>query len=656
MAGASFFRTLVLGFAPAMLGVWLLSACSDRPNAPTSRGGPSTPLTGWTTYGGSLSRTFFNADEQTLTKENVSRLVPLWRFRTAAVVSAQPMVADVDLPSEPAVRLVFAPSWDGNLYALRASDGSLAWSFRFKPHPGASYPAVGSATVTDIAGRRVVFVPGGMTMYCLDAATGELIWEFDAGTGCTSCDSLTERNEIESSPAVHEGLVYFGMDVNDTGRGKGGVFAVDAERGVLRWYFDLETGATCRPDVADQIRRFDGYHSAEQLGLPPDFFATRDGCNFDRKGTTCGNVWSSVTIDAERRMLYTASSNCDTDNSPETPEPPPPMPPYDAAIFSLTLDGTPVWVWRPREVDNADLSIGGVPNLFEIEFGGARREVVGIGIKDGTYYVLDRDGTNEITGRVEPYWQTKVVEGGSIGGIIASAAVGEGKVMFSTAIGLDITNPQLPAAWTLAADGGGVLWSNPDAQPSYAPTSAIPGVAFMGSIAGTVTAYDSDTGRELVRLAVGGPVASPPAIVDGRVYVGAGIGERGGNPSRVEYQTSLIPSPISAFCIAGTEGCPENGSCDDGNPCSNDESSGGSCRNDPVADGTSCALGSISGQCRAGACILDPALCEDQNPCTRATTGPGGCRQEAVPDGTACTVNEQPGECTRATCFPLAQG
>ncbi len=61
--------------------------------------------------------------------------------------------------------------------------------------------------------------------------------------------------------------------------------------------------------------------------------------------------------------------------------------------------------------------------------------MVGVGVKDGTYYLLDRDGVNESTGVVEPYWQTKVVPGGAIGGIIASAAVGEGKVLFSTAIG-----------------------------------------------------------------------------------------------------------------------------------------------------------------------------------------------------------------------------
>ncbi len=70
-------------------------------------------------------------------------------------------------------------------------------------------------------------------------------------------------------------------------------------------------------------------------------------------------------------------------------------------------------------------------------------DVVGIGNKDGTYYVVDRDGVNDPQRRqVErsrsvglPYWATNVVPGGAIGGIIATASVDEAtrRVFFSTA-------------------------------------------------------------------------------------------------------------------------------------------------------------------------------------------------------------------------------
>ncbi len=560
---------------------------------------------GWPTYGFSQERTFFNPMENHITPENVGSLRFKWRYRTGAIVTASPTVAYVDVPGEGRIKVVYVASWDGNFYALRAENGSRLWSYRMKPHPGSSYPQAASAEVATVAGEQRVYVAGGMTVYCFQAATGELRWEFDAGTGCTTCGLREERNEIESSPTVADGLVYFGMDVNDTWPGKGGAFAVDAVDGRLVWYFDLETGATCRPFPSDIVRRFDGYHTAEELGLPPDFFATRPGCNFDRSWTTCGNIWSSFAVDRKRRLIFTASSNCDTDDDPETPEPRPPMPQFDEALFALTFDGKPVWSWRPREVDNFDLAFGGVPNLFEVVIGGVKREVVGVGNKDGTYYLLDRDGINEITGRIEPYWQARVVPGGPIGGIIASASVGEGRIFFSTAIGASLGAPQLPAAWALEAANGAVAWSNPDATPSFAPTTATPGVVFMGSLVGDLVAYHAQTGEALFRARMDGPVASGAAILEGEVFVGAGVGARDQppGPGNRAYQQSLVPSRISALCLSDAPDCPSS-LCDDGDVCTYDFHGANGCQSEPAPDGIPCKVSETAdGVCREGVCV-----------------------------------------------------
>lgn len=609
----------------------------------------------WLTYGGSLARNFSRADEAILTRENVDRLVPLWRFTTGAVVTASPIVAWVEFPDGTRVKMVFISSWDGNFYALRADDGSLVWSYRFKPHPGASFPNAGSAAVADIDGRRQVFVAGGMTMYALEAATGELLWEFDAGTGCTDCGFLEERNEILSSPAVFEGLVYFGMDINDFGDGKGGFYAVDARDGTLRWYFDVVTGAHCRPDPIDEVRRFDGYHSASALGLADDFFSTREGCGFDRTGVACGNVWSSAAIDPTRRLLYATSSNCDTDYDPETSDPEPPMPPYDEALFALDLDtGKPRWKWRAYEVDNEDLAIGAVPNLFTAEIEGQKREVVGYGQKNGFYYLLDRDGENELTGKIEPYWQTQVVPGGDIGGIIASSAVLDGRIYISTAIGTDLSSPQLPAAFAVDSSDGEILWASPDSMPSYAPTSAIPGVMMAGSLGGSVFLYDAETGEVLNRLPVSGPVSSPSVVADGVLFVGSGTGARGGSPASIAFLTSLLPNPISAFCLSGTEGCPEGGVCDDGNTCTEDlPREEGICRHPRKANGVECSVGAFGGLCQEGFCLLAERICEDDNQCTVDRVTASGCRYEVLPDGTPCVIRDDAGQCRRSQCEKL---
>lgn len=633
---------------PLAVLVASLAACGETDQGNATLAAP------WPMYGGTLERRFFNPSETQITAATVGQLVPRWRFLADAAVTAAPAVADVALSGAKVTRMVFFPAWDRTFYALRADDGSVVWSYRFKTQPGAAFPQASSATVADIGGRRVVYVGSGETLYCFDAASGALVWQFDAGTGCTDCDRESERNEVESSPAVFENTVYFGMDVNEFASGKGGLFAVRADTGTLVWYFDVDTGATCRPLPTDAVRQFDGFHAATALQLPPNFFATRPGCNFDRTADGCGNIWSSVAIDTGRRQLYVTSANCNPAASGTSA-----AAPFEEAIMALSLDGTPVWHWKPRPVDPNDLDFGASPNLFQVTIGGALRDVVGAGAKDGTYYLLDRDGLNPLTQLIEPYWRTNVVPGGSQGGIIGAAAVGDGRIWFSTAVGgdnNDASNYQRPTAWGLNAGDGNIVWSSAHATPSFAPTSAIPGVVFMGSLlGGRLYAYDATSGAVLASPLVGAstlaPLAAAAVVVDGQLYVGSGIGSHEGPPEEESYQISLSPSTLTALCLPGTPDCPEAGRCNDANPCTTDGlSPTGNCTNTPVADATACSIGAFSGTCYAGTCTLRNLDCDDHNQCTIDTATATGCAYQSAPDGTPCVVQGHAGVCHRAYC------
>src|SRR3990170_3715033 len=229
-------RLLLLGLAVA-----LLAACSGGKTS------PPTSSAEWPTYSQNLARTGAALGEAGTPTAKVANLVVKWKFVTKGPVASSPVVATVDVPGEGSVRVVFAGSYDGNVYAIRASDGQEIWRFTVKPQPGVSYGAIVSTPfVAKVDGGWRLYAGGGETMYALDAGTGEKLWEFDAGTGCTTCDARTERNEILSSPAVlpEEDLVLFGMDVNDNDPGKGGFYAVSAKDGTLTWYFDVETGST----------------------------------------------------------------------------------------------------------------------------------------------------------------------------------------------------------------------------------------------------------------------------------------------------------------------------------------------------------------------------------------------------------------------------
>jgi outer membrane protein assembly factor BamB len=532
--------------------------------------------TDWRTYAGGPRRLFFNPAETTITSANVGQLEIKWTFPTGAIVTASPSIVSLDIPGEGRMPIAFIQSWDGNLYALRVRNGTELWRFEADQQAGKSYPNASSFDVQELDGIERVYFSAGETVYCIDAITGGELWRFDAGTGCVDPPGLCafdgERNEVESSPILAEDRIFFGMEVNDREVGKGGLYAIDARYGHLVWFFDLETGMTCHPLPGDDIRRFDGYHTEAELGLPAGFLGSRPGCDFDRTITGCANIWSSASLDVARRMLFTASSNCDTDDDPGTLRPPPPMPPYDEAIFAVDFDGNPVWRWRPREVDNGDLAFGAVPNLFtiDVDVGGSpvARDVVGVGNKDGTYYVIDREGTNVANGvqwdgpnsSSLPYWSTQAVPGGAIGGIISTAAVDEarGRIYFSTAPGINPLIPQRPTVHALDANTGAIIWENTteyNADASYAPTSAIPGVVFTGSVVGGfLRAYDSETGARLRRIAIGFSASSAPAVVDGIAIVGAGVGERG-DPDDIQDIVSRFPADVTALCVPGTPAC-----------------------------------------------------------------------------------------------------
>ena len=553
---------------------------------PGNLGGADPAPYEWPTLAGGDERQFFNAAEHEITPDNAAQLIERWRFPTGAVVTASPSIATVDIPGRGATRVVFASSWDRHVYAIDWATGEELWRFEWEDQPGASFPGAGSVTIEQIDGVPVAFFGAGEKVYAVDARTGVQRWQFAAGTGCRTggtgpypglCGFAGERNQVESTPIVAGGTVYVGMDVNDVPLGKGGFYAIDARDGTMTWFFDPESGAVCRPDPSDEIRRYDGYHSEVELGLPAGFLLSRSGCGHPRTPNGCGNVWSSASLDDQRDLLFFATSNCDTDDDPSTSTPPPPMPPYDEALVALHLDGTTAWRWRPREVDPDDLAFGASPNLFTIEVApGQSRDVVGVGGKDGTYYVLDREGTNtrdavawdDSDPSGLPYWSTQVVPGGEIGGIIQTAAVDEvnRRVLFATAPGFDVGNPQRPTVHALAMDTGSILWQNDETGPidgdaSYGPTSATQEVVAVGSvITPHLRLYDASDGELLVDRNIGEPgsfsgISSGVAFEDGTLVVGTGIGARSSGGSSPGDFTASTPSAIVALCAPGTPGC-----------------------------------------------------------------------------------------------------
>jgi hypothetical protein len=130
-------------------------------------------------------------------------------------------------PPSVADGLVFSVSYEGKVYALKATNGDWVWESNLKFGP------MGSLTVAD--GR--VFVAAfekGQGVFALDATDGTEMWNFKT------------KDNVQSTPVVVDGLVFFGSDDNKT-------YALNAEDGSGVW--DFETGAKVQssPAVADGI-------------------------------------------------------------------------------------------------------------------------------------------------------------------------------------------------------------------------------------------------------------------------------------------------------------------------------------------------------------------------------------------------------------------
>ena len=119
-----------------------------------------------------------------------------------------------------------------------------------------------------------------------------------------------------------------------------------------------------------------------------------------------------------------------------------------------------------------DSDVGAAPNLFQI--GGM--DVVGVGDKSGSYYAIER-----LTG--ELLWTTKLTQGSSVGGVIASAAYADGNLYVSSNQNFRETH-----VFALRAEDGDVLWTRQYPGVTYGNP------ALAGDLLFTTTTSVSATG------------------------------------------------------------------------------------------------------------------------------------------------------------------
>jgi polyvinyl alcohol dehydrogenase (cytochrome) len=490
------------------------------------------PATGprWTGWGQNTNNTRFqDATAAGLTASDVPKLKLKWAFA---------FPGDLQSYSQSTIAggRVFVGSWGGKVYSLSAATGCIHWFFDAGQGVRSAI-SVGRVGTRDIA----VFGDNQANVYALDAATGRLLWKTDVD------DFPVGR--ISGSPTLYNGRIYVGVASGEEASGanpayecckfRGSVVSLDAATGKVLWktYTIEEPKPTKKNAVGTQLW-----------------------------GPSGAPVWSAPAIDAKLNRLYVTTGNNYSDPTSSTSD----------AFLALDLDsGKVVWSRQMTEKDaytaacrlpdktncadsnGPDFDFSSSPILLSMPSG---RRMLLAGQKSGIVHALDPDKGGEVL------WQTRVGRGGTMGGVQWGSAADQsniyvalsdiGRIMLNYSNNTDADPKQGGGMFALRLEDGERVWYTPPpgcgtrqrcSPAQSAAVSAIPGVAFSGSVDGHMRAYSATDGKiiwdfDSIRAydtvngmpGRGGSIDGPgPSIGGGMVFFNSGYPTAGGTPGNV---------------------------------------------------------------------------------------------------------------------------
>lgn len=513
--------------AAALLGAG--TAASAHPSHPGTRAE-------WPRGGRDLANTRSNPFERRIDAGNVAGLTTKWTIATQGEVSATPAVTG---------GAVYFPDWAGYLTKADAQTGRVLWTRHVTEYTGV---AGNISRTSPVVSHGVVYVGdqggsvgAGARLLAVDADTGDLIWS-----------RLVESHpaaQLTQAPTVFDGVVYQGVSSVEFARAgeegyvcctfRGSLVAVDAATGEIRWQ------TYTAPDNGGQPG---GYSGASIWGGTPAIDPIRR-----RVYVTTGQNYA---VPPEAKQCQAAGGTPAECLSPDN---------HKDSILALDLStGAIEWSAGPELFDDwnggcipgfppdncpenpgPDWDFGTGAQLFTVNLGGHRRQVVGAGQKSGQYWLLDAH-TGEIL------WSAVVGPGGINGGIQWGTAT-DGRRIYVAEANFERLPHTLPDGQTITSGSfaaldaatGVILWQVPDPSDGVdtAAVTVAGGVVYAGSLTGRMFALDAATGDIRWQFQGAGPSAAGPAVVDGVVYWGNGY------PNRLLIPSIPSPSIFYAFTL-----------------------------------------------------------------------------------------------------------
>ena len=237
--------------------------------------------------------------------------------------------------------------------AIDGADCRVIWSSTWTPHGNAALNTHRGAALAD---GTVIRGTNDGYLLALDAKDGHTLW-------AKQIADPKEGYFISMPPLVHDGLIYIGPAGAETAA-KGWVGAFRLRDGEQVWRFNIVPA--------------DGEPGADTWGPNPD--ARKHGG---------GNLWTPMSLDAERSLLYVPGGNAAPDiydnDRPGTNL-------YTNSLIALDAKtGRLAWYQQFIPHDVHDWDVTHVAPMFKTKINGTQRDVIVSTGKDGILRLLDRD-------------------------------------------------------------------------------------------------------------------------------------------------------------------------------------------------------------------------------------------------------------------------
>ena len=325
--------------------------------------GTNEKYTNWEKYQGDSGRNQYSSLKQ-INKSNVGELEVAWEYKTNdklrsnSQIQCNPIIVD---------NILYGTSPSIKLFALNAATGELLWEFdpelEFSPHVNRG------VTYWESGNDKRIFFTAGSLLFGINAKTGKPVVSFGTN-GVTSLKSglgawAADLYVISSTPGlIYKDYLIIGSSVSESaGAAPGYIRAFNARDGSVEWVFH----------TIPKPGEF-GYDT-----WPEDAYKRVGGAN----------SWAGMSLDEERGVIYAPTGSASFDFWGGNRK--------GANLFANSIiaieaeTGKRVWHYQTIHHDLWDRDLPAPPNLVTVNHNGTTIDAVSQTTKSGHVFLFNRD-------------------------------------------------------------------------------------------------------------------------------------------------------------------------------------------------------------------------------------------------------------------------